>query len=82
MDEAHCAEARVRAGAVAGPAQMRLDDAQQDLQHGAEGLWLSLQVPAQALVASQRRLADPSRALRMRALAPASRVASGTCMRP
>ena len=48
LDEAHRAEARVRAGAAA-LAQMGLDDAQQDVQHGADRLRLALQIPAQPL---------------------------------
>jgi hypothetical protein len=44
----HRPEAGMRAGAAA-PAQMGLDDAQQDMQHGADGLRLALQVPAQPL---------------------------------
>jgi len=47
VDEAHRPEARVRAG-VAAPAQMAIDDPQQDVQDGADGLRLSLEVPAQA----------------------------------
>ena len=48
VEEAHRAEARVRGG-VAGLAQVRLDDAQQDMQHGADCLRLALQVRAQPL---------------------------------
>jgi len=54
VDEAHRAEARLRGG-VAGLAQVRLGDAQQVMQHGAECVRLALWVPAQLL----GRLADP-----------------------
>jgi hypothetical protein len=40
VDKADRPEARMRAGAAA-PAQMGLDDAQQDMQHGADGLRLA-----------------------------------------
>ena len=43
MDEANRAETRMRAGA-AGLAQMGLDDAQQDMQHGADCLRLALRL--------------------------------------
>ncbi len=46
VDEAYRPEARLRAGAAA-PAQMGLDDAQQDMQYRADRPRLALQVPAQ-----------------------------------
>jgi len=48
VDEIHRPEAGMRAGAAA-PAQLGLDDTQQDVQDGGDGLGLALQVPAQAL---------------------------------
>jgi hypothetical protein len=47
VDEAHRPEARVRAG-VAASAQIAIDDSQQDVPDGADGLRLSLEAPAQA----------------------------------
>jgi alpha-D-ribose 1-methylphosphonate 5-triphosphate synthase subunit PhnI len=46
MDEAHRPKAGRRAGAAA-LAQMGLDDAQQDMQHGADRPRLAPQIPAQ-----------------------------------
>lgn len=46
VDEAHRPEAGMRAGAAA-PTQMGPNDAQQDVQHGADRPRLALQVPAQ-----------------------------------
>jgi hypothetical protein len=48
VDEAHRPKLRVWHEGGAGLAKMRLDHAQKDVQHGAEGPRLALQVPAQS----------------------------------